>query len=93
MKRKPNDEAKGARSKASHQANGVASPDVAKLIQERNSLRKQVAELQREKKMLVAGLASYMFKPVKINKRELIKQVKDRPTMGELIAELKKLGS
>lgn len=93
MKRKSNDKAKVDRSRATHQANGNVQPDLAALIKERDELRKRVAELRQDKRDLLTSLGASLSKPIKINKREMLKQARSRPTMQELIAELKKLGN
>jgi uncharacterized coiled-coil DUF342 family protein len=92
MRRKPNDETKGARSKVNHQTNGSGRPDLAALIKERDELRKRVAELRRDRKMLLASLGSVLSKPIKINKRKLLKAVSEQPTFEQLIAEIEQLG-
>src|SRR5437773_580457 len=68
--------------------NGRPQESILSLTSERNALKRRVAELRRENRLLKESLGKVLFDDVKINKRAMLKEVRRGPSFAELIAKL-----
>ena len=68
--------------------NGSPQQAIKSLTSERNALRRRVAQLRRENRVLKESLGKLLFDDIKINKRELLKQAVFEPSILEVVDQV-----